>query len=87
MSKLKKLIALMLRRPKEAPIEDILKLYAHRGWILRQGKKHTGVLLGPNGQTQTVPTVSGRMVKEQYIKNMIQDLDLEVYYEEFDNEE
>jgi predicted RNA binding protein YcfA (HicA-like mRNA interferase family) len=86
MSQLEKLIELMLRLPPEVRIEDIRKLYLFFGWEERTGGKHSTLFVSPDGRTQTVPTKGGRKVKTTYLKRMIEDLDLEAYYENINSD-
>lgn len=83
MAALCKLIALMLRLPPEARVEDVAKLYRAFSWKEHTGGKHSAIFVSPDEKkTRAVPTKSGRMVKTMYLKLMVKDLELKEYYEQ-----
>ena len=83
MSKIQKLIAKLKLLPPEAHIDDVVKIYLYFGWTFRPGGKHTNILVSPDQtRTRAVPTISGKRVKTQYVKIMIDDLGLNELLEE-----
>jgi predicted RNA binding protein YcfA (HicA-like mRNA interferase family) len=70
-SRLEKLIQQFFQEPPEVRVEDARKILEFLGYEERRGGKHACIFRHPNGDMQTVPTVSGRKVKRTYVKKIV----------------
>ena len=83
MSRLDKLVEEFLREPPEASFEDVAKVLEEFGYIERSsgGGSHRA-FVKPGHPPKIVPTIRGRHVKRAYIRMIIENLNLEDWYEE-----
>jgi len=82
MSQLDKLIEKFLRKPPEVLFEDVVKVLEAFGYEERPsggGSHHFFAKPGHRGKT--VPTIKGRHVKRRYVSMIIDNLELEEWYE------
>lgn len=83
MSQLDKLVEQFLREPTEISFTDIAKVLEAFGYAERSsggGSHRAFVKLGH--PPKIVPIIKGRRVKRAYIRMIIENLDLEDWYEE-----
>lgn len=82
MSKKEKLIASILARPKEVEFRDVRRLLESHGWYLYQhGGSHASFRL-PGRLPVIVPTVSGRKVRGNYLKGVLDAIGIEAKCDE-----
>jgi predicted RNA binding protein YcfA (HicA-like mRNA interferase family) len=82
MSQLGKLVEKFLRKPPEVLFEDVAKVLEAFGYEphpLGRGSHRFFAKLGHRGKT--IPTVKGRYVKRRYVSMIIDNLELEEWYE------
>jgi len=83
MSQLDKLVEQFLREPPEISFADVAKVLEAFGYVERSsrvGSHRAFVKLGHS--PKIVPTIKGRRVKRAYIRMIIENLNLEDWYEE-----
>ena len=83
MSQLDKLVEQFLKEPPEASFVDVAKVLEAFGYVERSsggGSHRAFVKMGH--PPKIVPTIKGRRVKRAYIKMIIENLNLEDWYEE-----
>lgn len=80
---LDKLVEQFLREPPEVAFADVVTVLEAFGYAERSsgGGSHR-VFVKPGHSTIVVPTIQGRRVKRVYIKMIIENLNLEDWYEE-----
>lgn len=83
MGHLEKLVELFLREPPEVSFADVSKVLEAFGYIERSssGGGHQA-FVKPGHRPIIVPTIKGRRVKRAYIRMIIENLNLEDWYEE-----
>ena len=83
MSQLDKLIEQFLREPPEISFADVAKILEAFGYVERpsRGGSHRA-FVRPGHPPKIVPTIEGRRVKRAYIRMIIENLNLEDWYEE-----
>lgn len=83
MSQLDKLVEQFLREPPEASFADVAKVLKAFGYVERSsgGGSHRAFVKLSN-PPKIVPTIKGRRVKRAYIRMIIENLNLEDWYEE-----
>jgi predicted RNA binding protein YcfA (HicA-like mRNA interferase family) len=78
MSKIEKLIALFLSEPAEVRFSDAEKLLENFGFQKDRTRGSHNIFSNPKTKKQIViPTVSGKKVKQRYVKEINKLLDLE----------
>lgn len=82
MNQLDKLVEKFLRKPPEVLFEDVAKVLEAFGYEERSsvGGSHR-VFVKPGRRPKVVPTIKGRRVKRAYITMIIDNLELEEWYE------
>lgn len=82
MNQLGKLVEKFLRRPPEVLFEDVAKVLEAFGYEPRPtgGGSHR-VFVKPGHPPKIVPTIKGRRVKRVYVTMIIDNLELEEWYE------
>jgi len=82
MSDLDKLIEKFLRKPPQVSFEDVVKVLEAFGYELRSagGGSHR-FFAKPGHRGKTIPTLKGRYVKRRYVSMVIDNLELEDWYE------
>jgi predicted RNA binding protein YcfA (HicA-like mRNA interferase family) len=82
MNQLDKLVEKFLRKPPEVLFDDIAKVLEAFGCEERppRGGSHR-FFAKPGHQGKTIPTVKGRYVKRRYVSMIIDNLELEEWYE------
>jgi predicted RNA binding protein YcfA (HicA-like mRNA interferase family) len=79
---LEKLVEKLLRKPAEAPFEDVVKVLEAFGYEPRPPRADSHRFFAKAGHRgKTIPTVKGRYVKRRYVSMIIDDLELEEWYE------
>jgi len=83
MSQLDKLVEQFLREPPEASFADVAKVLESFGYVERPsgGGSHRAFVKSGH-PPKIVPTIKGRRVKRAYIRMIIENLNLEDWYEE-----
>jgi len=83
MSQLDKLVEQLLKEPPEASFADVAKVLETFGYVERPsgGGSHRA-FVRRGYPPKIVPTIKGRRVKRAYIKMIIENLNLEDWYEE-----
>ncbi len=83
MSQLDKLVEQFLREPPEVSFADVVKILEAFGYVERSsgGGSHRA-FVKPGHPPKIVPTIKGRRVKRAYIRMIIENLNLEEWYEE-----
>ncbi|MFC2060831.1 type II toxin-antitoxin system HicA family toxin [Chloroflexota bacterium] len=83
MSQLDKLVELFLKEPPDASFADVAKVLEAFGYLERSsGSGSHRAFVKPGHPPKIVPTIKGRRVKRAYIKMIIENLNLEDWYEE-----
>lgn len=77
MSKLEKLIAHLRSGPSEASFDDVKKVLEGIGFIERRTSSSHHIFKDSNGRMITIPTKSGRKVKEVYLHKILSLIDEE----------
>jgi len=82
MSQLDKLVEQFLREPPEVLFTDVAKVLEAFGYEERPsgGGSHQ-VFIKPGHPPKIVPTIKGRHVKKAYVRMIIDNLNLEDWYE------
>ncbi len=82
MNQVDKLVEKFLRKPPEVLFEDVAKVLQAFGYEERPcgGGSHR-VFVRPGHRPKIVPTVKGRRVKRAYVRMIIDNLELEEWYE------
>ncbi len=82
MNQLDKLVEKFLRKPPEVLFEDVAKVLEAFGYEERSsgGGSHR-VFVKPSHPPKIVPTIKGRRVKRVYVTMIIDNLELEEWYE------
>jgi predicted RNA binding protein YcfA (HicA-like mRNA interferase family) len=82
MNQLDKLVEKFLRKPPEVLFEDVAKVLEAFGYEPRPsgGGSHR-VFVKPGHPPKIVPTIKGRRVKRVYVTMIIDNLELEEWYE------
>ncbi len=82
MNQLDRLVEKFLRKPPEVLFEDVAKVLQAFGYVERPsgGGSHR-FFAKPGHQGKTIPTVKGRYVKRRYVSMIIDNLELEEWYE------
>ncbi len=82
MSQLDKLVEQFLREPTEVSFADVTKVLEAFGYEERSsgGGSHRA-FVKPGHPPKIVPTIKGRRVKKVYIKMIVENLNLEDWYE------
>lgn len=85
MTGLEKLVEKFLRKPPEVLFEDVVRVLQAFGYEERPsgGGSHR-VFVKPGHPPKIVPTVKGRHVKRAYVRMIIDNLELEEWYEKRD---
>ena len=83
MSRLDKLVEQFLREPPEVSFADVAKVLEAFGYVERSsgGGSHRAFVKRGH-PPKIVPTIKGRRVKRAYIRMIIENLNLEDWYEE-----
>ena len=83
MTQFDKLVEQFLREPPEASFADVVKVLEEFGYVERTsgGGSHRA-FVKPGHPPKIVPTIKGRRVKRAYIRMIIENLNLEEWYEE-----
>jgi len=83
MSQLDKLVGQFLREPPEASFADVAKVLEAFGYLERSsgGGSHRAFVKRGH-PPKIVPTIKGRRVKRAYVRMIIENLNLEDWYEE-----
>ena len=82
MARIEKLVEFFLREPPLVSFRDVVKVLEAFGYEERPsggGSHHFFAKLGHRGKT--VPTIKGRHVKRRYVSMIIDNLELEEWYE------
>jgi len=85
MTRIEKLVELLLREPPEVSFEDVVKVLEAFGYEERPSKAGHRVFSKPGEYPITVPTAKGRRVKRVYVRKIIERLELEEWYEKQHN--
>ena len=82
MSQLDKLVEQFLKEPPEVLFKDVAKVLEAFGYKERPsgGGSHRA-FIKPSHRPKIVPTVKGRSVKRAYVRMIIDNLELEDWYE------
>lgn len=82
MSEPDKLVEKFLRKPPEVLFEDVVKVLEAFGYEERasRGGSHR-FFTKPGHRGKTIPTIKGRCVKRRYVSMIIDNLELEEWYE------
>lgn len=82
MSQLDKLVEQFLKEPPEVLFNDVAKVLEAFGYTERPsgGGSHRA-FVKPSHRPKIVPTVKGRRVKRPYVRMIIDNLELEEWYE------
>lgn len=81
MSQLEKLVEQFLREPAEVSFTDVAKVLEAFGYEERPSGGGHRVFVKPGHPPKIVPTIKGRRVKRTYVKMIIENLNLEEWYE------
>jgi len=83
MSQLDKLVEQFLREPSEISFADVAKVLEAFGYVERPSRGGSHRAFVKTGHPpKIVPTIKGRRVKRAYIRMVIENLNLEDWYEE-----
>ena len=76
------IIEKFLRKPPEVLFEDVAKVLQAFGYKERpSGRGSHRFFAKPGHRGKTIPTVNGRRVKRRYVSMIIDNLELEEWYE------
>jgi len=83
MNQLDKLVEKFLKKPPEVLFEDVAKVLQAFGYKERpSGRGSHRAFVKPGHPPKIVPTIKGRRVKRVYVRMIIDNLELEEWYEE-----
>jgi predicted RNA binding protein YcfA (HicA-like mRNA interferase family) len=80
-SQLGKLVEKFLREPVEVSFTDVAKVLEEFGYEERPSGGGHRAFVKPGHPPKIVPTIKGRRVKRAYVKMIIENLNLEEWYE------
>jgi predicted RNA binding protein YcfA (HicA-like mRNA interferase family) len=81
MGQLDKLVERFLRKPPEVLFDDVANVLEAFGYKQRPGTGSHHAFTKPGHLPKIVPTVKGRRVKRRYVEMIIDNLELEEWYE------
>ena len=83
MNQLDKLVEKFLKKPPEVLFDDVAKVLQAFGYKERpSGRGSHRAFVKPGHPPKIVPTIKGRRVKRVYVRMIIDNLELEEWYEE-----
>ena len=81
MDRFRRIVQKFASQPRKITVADVVRLLEMLGYTERKNPGNHRVFHKKGSSVVTVPTVSGRSLKKQYIRQLVKRLELEEYLE------